>query len=169
MQATLKHTSTAPGSGPTRPDSGAGSGPKGSGRPRQVSTMAWIRLMRVYHKLQRQTAQTSQRHELSLGRFDVLNHAGVRAGQTQQELAEALFVTKGNICQLLDGLEADRLLERRREGRRNHIHLTPAGRDLRGRILAEHEAELAAGFEALSESEQQTLLRLLAKLDRSLD
>lgn len=125
--------------------------------------------MRVYHKLQRRAAQTSQRHDLSLGRFDVLNHAGVRAGQTQQELAAALFVTKGNICQLLDGMEADGLLQRRREGRSNHVHLTPAGDALRTKILVEQEAELDWGFQGLTADEQQTLLRLLAKLDRSLD
>ena len=140
-----------------------------TGRPRRASTLAWIRLMRVYHKLQRRAAQTSQRHDLSLGRFDVLNHAGVRAGQTQQELAAALFVTKGNICQLLDGMESDGLLQRRREGRSNHIHLTPAGHVLRSRILADHEAELTGGFQGLTATEQQTLLHLLAKLDRSLD
>ncbi len=148
-------------------NTGAAAAP--AGRPRQASTLAWIRLMRVYHKLQRRATQTSQRHGLSLSRFDVLNHAGVHAGQTQQELAEALFVTKGNICQLLDGMEEEQLLERRREGRSNHIHLTPAGRALRGTILAEQEAQLAEGFLGLTPEEQQTLLHLLAKLDRSLD
>jgi DNA-binding MarR family transcriptional regulator len=135
----------------------------------QLPAVAWIRLMRVYHKLQRRAALTSQRSGLSISRFDVLNHAGVRDGRTQQELAAALFVTKGNICQLIDGMEADGLLERRRDGRSNRIYLTDAGRALRRRILTDQEAELAARFQALSSSEQETLLRLLAKLDRSLD
>lgn len=137
-------------------------------RPR-LPVMAWIRLMRVYEKLQRQAAHTSQRHDLSLSRFDVLNHAGVREGRTQQELAEALFVTKGNICQLLDGMEAAGLLARRRAGRSNRIYLTDAGRALRTAILADHELELSERFQALTATEQETLLRLLAKLDRSLD
>ena len=37
----------------------------------------------------------------------VLNHAGNREGKTQQELADALMVTKGNVCQVLDGMEAE--------------------------------------------------------------
>ncbi len=139
-----------------------------SRRPR-VPVIAWVRLMRVYAKLQQQAAQTSRRHGLSLSRFDVLNHAGVREGRTQQELAEALFVTKGNICQLLDGMEADGLLTRRRAGRSNRIYLTDAGRALRTTILADHERELGERFQALTAPEQETLLRLLAKLDRSLD
>lgn len=134
-----------------------------------LPAMAWIRLMRVYQKLHRRAALASQRSGLSLSRFDVLNHAGVREGRTQQELAAALFVTKGNICQLIDGMEADGLLQRRRDGRSNRIYLTDAGRVLRSRILADHEAELAARFQALTAPEQETLLRLLAKLDRSLD
>ena len=130
---------------------------------------AWIRMMRIYNKLQRRAEQTSRRHGLSLGRFDVLNHAGVREGRTQQELADALFVTKGNICQLIDGLEADGLLQRQRVGRSNQIALTDAGRALRSAILAEQQAELAERFGALTKEEQEPLLRLLAKLDRSLD
>jgi DNA-binding MarR family transcriptional regulator len=126
-------------------------------------------MMRVYQKLQRRAELTSRRHGLSLGRFDVLNHAGVREGRTQQELADALFVTKGNICQLIDGMETDGLLERRRAGRSNRIALTDAGRALRTSILTEHEAELADRFQALTKEEQETLLRLLAKLDRSLN
>lgn len=125
--------------------------------------------MRVYQKLHRRASLASQRSGLSLSRFDVLNHAGVHDGRTQQELAAALFVTKGNICQLLDGMEADGLLERRRDGRSNRIYLTDAGRTLRSQILADHEAELAVHIQALTAPEQETLLRLLAKLDRSLD
>ena len=138
------------------------------GRP-TTPVAAWIRMMRIYNKLQRRAEQTSRRHGLSLGRFDVLNHAGVREGRTQQELADALFVTKGNICQLLDGMEADGLLQRQRVGRSNQIALTDAGRALRAAILAEQQAELAERFGVLTEEEQETLLRLLAKLDRSLD
>jgi len=137
-------------------------------RPPRLPGLAWIRLMRVYEKLQRQAALTSQRHDLSLSRFDVLNHAGVREGRTQQELADALFVTKGNICQLLDAMAADGLLQRRREGRVNRIYLSATGRALRATILADHDRELAARFQGLSRPEQETLLSLLAKLDRSL-
>lgn len=131
--------------------------------------LVWIRLMRVYQKLQRHAALTTQAHDLSLSRFDVLNHAGVRDGRTQQELADALFVTKGNVCQLLDAMAADGLLERRRDGRTKRVSLTATGRALRTAILADHDRELAARLDALTSEEQATLLALLAKLDRSLD
>lgn len=135
---------------------------------RHLSVLAWVRLMRVYHKMDRRTAEEMKQWRLSVSRFDVLNHAGVREGRTQQELADALLVTKGNICQLLDGMEADGLLRRRRSGRTNHIFLTDEGRALREASISRHEERIDADMSVLTADEQQTLLTLLGKLDRSL-
>jgi len=134
-----------------------------------LPVLAWIRLMRVYQKIDKRTAETLRCWGLSVSRFDILNHAGGREGRSQQELADALLVTKGNIVQLLDGMEADGLLYRRRSGRTNHIYLTDRGRELRRTTLAVQEAEITRELSALSPDEQQTLLALLRKLDRSLD
>lgn len=131
--------------------------------------LAWMRLMRVYHKMDRRTADEMRPRNLSVSRFDVLNHAGAREGRTQQELADALFVTKGNICQLLDGMERDNLLYRRRRGRTNLIYLTDEGRVLREQALHKHEQRIADDMSALSSQEQRTLISLLRKLDKSLD
>lgn len=135
---------------------------------RNLAVLTWVRLMRVYHNVDRRTAEEMKHWKLSVSRFDVLNHAGVREGRTQQELADALLVTKGNICQLLDGMEADGLLRRRRSGRTNHIYLTDEGRALREASLARHEERIAQEMAVLTPDEQQTLLTLLRKLDRSL-
>ncbi|HWV23619.1 MAG TPA: MarR family transcriptional regulator, partial [Thermomicrobiales bacterium] len=120
-------------------------------------------------KMDRRTAEEMRPRDLSVSRFDVLNHAGAHEGRTQQELADALFVTKGNICQLLDGMEADKLLYRRRRGRTNLIYLTDEGRSLRQEALHEHERRITTDMSALSQDEQRTLLSLLRKLDKSLD
>lgn len=133
-----------------------------------VAVLAWVRLMRVFQKMDRRAAEEMKQWSLSVSRFDVLNHAGVRDGRTQQELADTLLVTKGNICQLLDGLEADGLLYRRRSGRTNHIYLTDEGRNLREQSVAIHEDRVEDDMSALTPDEQQTLLNLLRKLDRSL-
>lgn len=134
-----------------------------------IAVLAWVRLMRVYHKMNRRSADEMKQWHLTVSRFDVLNQAGVREGRTQQELADALLVTKGNIVQLLDGMEADGLLYRRRKGRNNHIFLTDAGRELREKSVGCHEARIAHDMSALTTDEQQTLTALLRKLDRSLD
>lgn len=135
---------------------------------RNLAVLAWVRLMRVYHKVDRRTAEEMKQWKLSVSRFDILNHVGVREGRTQQELADALLVTKGNICQLLDGMEAEGLLRRRRSGRTNHIYLTDEGRTLREASLSRHEERITQEMSVLTRDEQQTLLTLLRKLDRSL-
>ena len=88
---------------------------------------------------------------------------------TQQELAESLLVTKGNVCQLLDRMESSGLLERRQEGRSNRLYLTEKGQGLFEQVVPDHEDSIARHFAALSSSEQRTLLEILRKLDRSLD
>lgn len=132
------------------------------------STIAWLRLARVYQKIDRRTAETMRRHGLSVSRFDILNHAGTPEGRTQGELARSLLVTKGNVTQLLDAMEADGLLERRRDGRAKRIFLTEEGRCRRAEVVALQEAEIAVDLSALDEAEMHTLVRLLRKVDRSL-
>jgi DNA-binding MarR family transcriptional regulator len=123
----------------------------------------------VYHKVDLRTADLMRCHGLSVSRFDVLNHAGTPEGRTQQELAASLLVTKGNITQLLDAMEREGLVERRRDGRSKRIYLTELGRALRRRVVAIQEVEIARHFGALDESDMKSLIQILRKLDQSLD
>lgn len=134
-----------------------------------TAVLAWLRLARVYHKIDRRTAETMRKHDLSVSRFDVLNHAGAKEGRSQQELADALLVTKGNVCQLLDAMEADGLVERRRQHRTKRIYLTDKGRQLRSDLVRIQEEAVVTDFSALSPDETRTLLQLLRKVDHSLD
>jgi DNA-binding MarR family transcriptional regulator len=135
----------------------------------EPSTIAWLRLARVYHKVDLKTADLMRCHGLSVSRFDVLNHAGTPEGRTQQELAASLLVTKGNITQLLDAMEREGLVERRRDGRSKRIYLTDLGRALRRRLVAIQEVEIARHFAALDEGDMKALIQILRKLDQSLD
>lgn len=139
-----------------------------SNATRNVSELAWIRLMRVYQQVDRHTAEIMKKYGLSVSRFDVLVHAGLKEGRSQQELADAMFVTKGNICQLLDGMESEELLYRRRKGRTNHIYLTDEGQERREAAMTEQLAAIDAAMSTLTREEQDTLHTLLRKLDRSL-
>jgi len=132
------------------------------------STVAWLRLARIFQKIDHRSAETMRAHGISVSRFDVLNHAGTPEGRTQQELADALLVTKGNVTQLLDAMEVDGLLERRRDGRTKRIYLTDHGRCQREALVALQEREIEADFGALDRTELDTLIHLLRKLDRSL-
>ncbi len=103
-----------------------------------------------------------------MAQSDVLAHVGAAEGMTQQQLADSLLVTKGNVCQLLDRMERLELLQRRQEGRANRLYLTPQGRALFDEVVPGHEASLHVIFDVLSVEEQRHLLWLLKRLDRSL-
>jgi DNA-binding MarR family transcriptional regulator len=124
--------------------------------------------MRVYQKVDRASAEHLRGWGLSVAHFDVLARVGFQAGIKQQEVADLLLVTKGNVCQLLDRMEDRGLILRRREGRANHLFLTEAGRRLYDEAVPAQEAMVSERFSALSDEEQAQLHELLRKLDTSL-
>ncbi len=138
------------------------------GRLRQPAVLAWLRLMRVFHKIARLDADHLRCRGLSVAQFDVLAHVGGAEGLTQQQLADALVVTKGNVCQLLDRMEAAGLLIRRQDGRANRLYLTQAGRALFDEVVPAHQALIAERFSILSTRQQTELLGLLRSLDHAL-
>jgi DNA-binding MarR family transcriptional regulator len=128
----------------------------------------WLRLARVFSKLERALAEEMRGRTMSMAQFDVVAHVGAAEGMTQQELADRLLVTKGNVCQLVDRLEHSGLLVRQQEGRANRLFLTDAGRALFASSVPAHEARIGQLLGALSAEEQAELLRLLRKLDHAL-
>jgi DNA-binding MarR family transcriptional regulator len=98
-----------------------------------------------------------------------LAQVGAAQGITQQELAGALFVTKGNISQILDRMEQQGLVKRCQDGRTNYIFLTEAGRGLYDKVVPAQELLIAELFSSLSHSEQTQLMALLRKLDHGLE
>jgi DNA-binding MarR family transcriptional regulator len=84
---------------------------------RKPSVIAWLRLAKIYHKVDRASAEHLSTYGLSVGQFDVLAQVGAHEGITQKELAEKLLVTKSNICQILGRMEERGLVSRRQEGR----------------------------------------------------
>jgi DNA-binding MarR family transcriptional regulator len=143
----------------------------GNRDPQRRAVLTWMRLARVYQKIDRTTADHLRAHDLSVAQFDVLAQVGAREGMSQTELARALLVTKGNVCQLLDRMEGRGLIERRpaQTGRGNRIYLTERGRCLNRTVVPAQEALIAAKFAALSPTERGQLQTLLRTLDRALD
>jgi DNA-binding MarR family transcriptional regulator len=135
---------------------------------RMTAVPAWLRLARVFQKVDRTSVEHLRQWDLSVAQFDVLAQVGSAEGQTQQEVADRLLVTKGNICQLLDRLERNGLIVRRQEGRANRLFLTPKGRQLYERVVPAQEALIAESLSPLTVDEQRQLLALLRKLDHAL-
>lgn len=138
-------------------------------RTRRPAVLGWLRLARVFQKIERISADHLRCRGLSVAQFDILAQLGGAEGITQQALADRLLVTKGNVCQLLDRMEQRGLLVRQQEGRANRLFLTDAGRTLREELIPAHEEAIAACFESLSRSEQIKLVSLLRTLDHTLD
>jgi DNA-binding MarR family transcriptional regulator len=130
--------------------------------------LVWLRLARVFQKVERDSGEHLRAWDLNVAQFDVLAQVGAAEGIMQQELADSLLVTKGNVCQLLDRLEGRGLILRRREGRTNRLFLTDKGRRLCNEVVPAHETLVAERFSALSPKEQTQLHELLRKLDKAL-
>lgn len=135
---------------------------------RRPALLAWLRLARVFQKVDRGSAEHLRQWDLSVAQFDVIAQVGSAEGIVQQELADRLLVTKGNISQLLDRLERRGLICRCPDGRTLRLSLTPAGRELYDVVVPEQEQYIGNRLAALSVDEQRRLHDLLHKLDRSL-
>jgi DNA-binding MarR family transcriptional regulator len=139
---------------------------------RQVRTpglLAWMRLARVFQKVDRAATESLRCRQLSPAQVDVLAKVGSSEGISQQELANALLVTKGNVCQLLDKMEGSGLLERRPDGRVNRLFLTGQGRQVHDEVVPRHDAMLAEHFDSLSDHEKRELSRLLRQVDHGME
>jgi DNA-binding MarR family transcriptional regulator len=136
---------------------------------RQPGVLAWLRLARVFQKVERASAAHLRTWGLTMAQFDVIAQLGAAEGCTQQELADRLLVTKGNISQLLDKAERGGLIVRCQQGRTKRLHLTEAGRRLRAAVVPAQERFVAEQIAALTPAEQRRLLALLRTLDRALE
>lgn len=131
---------------------------------RRIGVALWGRIARFYARQLRLAGAHLHEWGLSPAQFDVLATVGRHEGMTQQELAERLLVTQGNITQLLDKLEQRGLLRRCPEGRLKRVVLTEAGRQLHDAVVPTQEDFQAQQFASLSPAEQYQLLELLRKL-----
>ena len=111
-----------------------------------------------------------ERHGLSIPQFDILATLGFEQGITQQELAERLLVTKGNICGMIDRMEASGWVERRPDPldrRANRLFLTRRGKTQLGQTTPDEQALVKRIMGALKPAELQTLYQFLDRLDEA--
>lgn len=135
--------------------------------PRSPAVLSWLRLARVFAKIDRASAEHLRAWQLSVAQFDVLAQISTAEGQTQQALADRLLVTKGNVSQLLDRLEARGLVQRVADGRAWQLFLTPQGRCLVQSVVPAQEQFIAQRFGHLTADELHQLRTLLQTLDRT--
>jgi DNA-binding MarR family transcriptional regulator len=137
---------------------------------REIKLRTWVQLARTFYLFQRQVTALLFNQELTLPQFDVLATLRFSEGVTQQELADRLLVTKGNVCGVIDRLEKLRWVERRpdpADRRANRLHLTAAGKRKIDSVLPAHDDLVVRTLRTFSAADARTLRTLLEELARA--
>lgn len=138
--------------------------------PEDARRRAWIETIRATQLVERQIVTELGRHGLTLPQFDVIATLRFSEGVTQQELAERLLVTKGNVTGVLDRLENLGWVERRpdsQDRRANRLHLTGAGRRKIDSVMPAHDAIVLAAMHGVSEADMKTFRKVLGEIERA--
>jgi DNA-binding MarR family transcriptional regulator len=126
----------------------------------------WFRFIRLHRRTSAAIGGELKALGLSIPQFDLLSTLTEREGVSQQELAQRLYVTKGNVSGLVDRLVEAGLVERRAlpGDRRSHaLHLTPGGIDLATRGIAAQKAYVARTLGRLAPGDIADFERLVLK------
>ncbi len=140
--------------------------------PGVLEVRAWVSIVRIYHRMARRLGQVLDRHGLTVAQFEVLAVLSYSAGVTQQELAARLFVTKGNICGLIDRMEAAGWVERRpdpEDRRANRLYLKPAGETVMAAAIPPHDQLVHHLFRTLEGSRLEHLYQMLQDVSQAMD
>ena len=84
---------------------------------------AWLQLVRAYNFVESRISADLREDDLTLAQFDALVGLCKKGAVSQQELADHLLLTKGNVVGLIDRLRARGFVERRRSATDRHVNL----------------------------------------------
>ena len=124
----------------------------------------WFRFIRLHRRALNTIATELKALGLSVPQFDLLSTLTEQEGLSQQELAERLYVTKGNVSGLLDRMVEAGLVERRAipgDRRSNALYLTGKGRDLAEKGIAAQKAYVQGTLGALPQEDLADLERIV--------
>ncbi len=136
--------------------------------PNNLAPQIWARIIRLVQRTGRETAEHLRAHDLTLPQLDVLTKIMSGSGVTQQQIADQLGTTKGNVSQVISRLETDGFVTRSADGASNRLSLTRAGRLVMLAVIPEHDAFITKRLAVLSADEQQQLFLLFEKIEVSL-
>lgn len=110
--------------------------------------------------------------EVSPAQTTVLFALWYQDGVTQKTVADETYKDKPSITRLLDNMEKNGLIERRRDAedrRINKIFLSQKGQDMEGPVIEAAKVALSQGFKGLTEQEAKDVQRLLKKVFENLE
>lgn len=124
----------------------------------------WFRVIRLHRRAVNTVASELKVLGLSIPQFDLLSTLTEREGMSQQELAERLYVTKGNVSGLLDRMVEADLVERRAipgDRRSNALYLTKKGQDLAEKGIAAQRSYVTRTLGSLPAEDLADLERIV--------
>jgi DNA-binding MarR family transcriptional regulator len=128
----------------------------------------WLQMIRTYDAMQGEVAGQLTKHGLTLPQFEVLSTLAVSSCTNQQELAQRLQVTKGNLVGLIDRLTERSWVERvpdPADRRVNKVQLTSEGKQVLEKVYPDQLKAVEMMMTKLDQGEVETLQALLKKLD----
>ena len=133
----------------------------------ELGIRTFVQMFRAFHRISRRLENLLESQGLSLAQFDLLATLRFGEGITQQELAERLLVTKGNVCGLLDRAGAAGYVERRpdpQDRRANRLYLTDKGRAVVDKTMPEHHGAVNQMLAFVGEEELESLYRIFKRI-----
>ena len=137
----------------------------------QRGRAAMMTLIRIFGRMTARGGELAKRHGLTLPHLEVLLCLDQMEGLSQQDLAERMILTKGNICVIVQKMEAVGLIERRSDPddqRYHRLYLAEAGRQKLREAMPGHVGLHRRVLKDLSLDEQKTLHELLCRMDEAL-
>lgn len=153
---------------PGGPDAPA---PRDWGSEEERALRLWTTLARAYQTFARLVGGKVTEYGLTVPQFGVLEALHHLGPLSLGELAEKLLVTGGNITYVMDRLEAQGLVARKRSDEDRRVikaHLTSEGRAIIGGVFPGHARFIREMAAHLSPREQEELRGLLKRLGRGI-
>jgi DNA-binding MarR family transcriptional regulator len=135
---------------------------------------AWFRLLLIHKALSKKiSTRFRAQFDISTARFDTLAQLHAAGGElTMGELSSQLMVTSGNVTGVIDGMAADKLVERRpheTDRRSIIISVTPEGRNLFAKVRSAMSKWMGEAMADMTDAEIEQLIKLFGKLKHSAD
>lgn len=132
--------------------------------PAAAKTDLLLGISRVYRLSMAHLQQALKDENISASQWEILSALSASTPVTQQVLAKELYVSEGNITQMLAKLESLGWIERRREWRTNYVTLSAAGQALQKKVSRIYAKAGAAFFDGLSDAERARTDDILKRL-----
>ena len=128
---------------------------------------AWLQLLSAYNLVESRIPADLREDDLTLAQSALVGLCKKDA-VSQQELADHLWVTKGNVVGPIDGLSARGFVERRRSAtdpRVNLLEITESAHRLVERVLPRQLELISRLMTTLTRAEADALESLLSRVD----